>query len=177
MMVALRKESVDRNNGRLRAVQNAQMSLSARRAWIEMTQGVFNLFANPSLSARRAWIEIRFPGCAGRAYNGSLSARRAWIEIVYLYNFKMFACMSLSARRAWIEILNGETLSALACSSLSARRAWIEILYQLYDTYAKVVALRKESVDRNGLGFCHHCDDFASLSARRAWIEINCNGR
>ena len=33
--------------------------------------------------------------------------------------------------------------------SLSARRAWIEILYQLYDTYAKVVALRKESVDRN----------------------------
>ena len=104
MMVALRKESVDRNNGRLRAVQNAQMSLSARRAWI---------------------------------------------EIVYLYNFKMFACMSLSARRAWIEILNGETLSALACSSLSARRAWIEILYQLYDTYAKVVALRKESVDRN----------------------------
>ena len=130
-----------------------------------------------SLSARRAWIEIRFPGCAGRAYNGSLSARRAWIEIVYLYNFKMFACMSLSARRAWIEILNGETLSALACSSLSARRAWIEILYQLYDTYAKVVALRKESVDRNGLGFCHHCDDFASLSARRAWIEINCNGR
>ena len=39
--------------------------------------------------------------------------------------------------------------------SLSARRAWIE-MYQLYDTYAKVlVALRKESVDRNpfhGLG-------------------------
>ena len=35
--------------------------------------------------------------------------------------------------------------------SLSARRAWIEILYQLYDTYAKVVALRKESVDRNSI--------------------------
>ena len=34
--VALRKESVDRNNGRLRAVQNTKMSLSARRAWIEM---------------------------------------------------------------------------------------------------------------------------------------------
>ena len=36
--------------------------------------------------------------------------------------------------------------------SLSARRAWIEILYSLYDTYAKVVALRKESVDRNVVG-------------------------
>ena len=57
------------------------------------------------------------------------------------------------------------------------------------------VALRKESVDRNGLGFCHHRDDVPvalrkesvdrnffdvslnykevlSLSARRAWIEI-----
>ena len=36
-----------------------------------------------------------------------------------------------------------------------------------------VVALRKESVDRNGLGFRYLCDDFASLSARRAWIEMS----
>ena len=36
LAVALRKESVDRNNGRLRAVQNTKMSLSARRAWIEI---------------------------------------------------------------------------------------------------------------------------------------------
>ena len=35
------------------------------------------------------------------------------------------------------------------------------------------VALRKESVDRNGLGICHYRDDVPSLSARRAWIEIN----
>ena len=34
------------------------------------------------------------------------------------------------------------------------------------------VALRKESVDRNGLGFRHYRDDVSSLSARRAWIEI-----
>ena len=34
------------------------------------------------------------------------------------------------------------------------------------------VALRKESVDRNGLGFRHFRDDVSSLSARRAWIEI-----
>ena len=36
------------------------------------------------------------------------------------------------------------------------------------------VALRKESVDRNGLGICHYRDDVSSLSARRAWIEIAC---
>ena len=35
------------------------------------------------------------------------------------------------------------------------------------------VALRKESVDRNGLGIGHYRDDVASLSARRAWIEIS----
>ena len=34
------------------------------------------------------------------------------------------------------------------------------------------VALRKESVDRNGLGVCHYRDDVSSLSARRVWIEI-----
>ena len=58
------------------------------------------------------------------------------------------------------------------------------------------VALRKESVDRNGLGICHYRDDvvalrkesvdrnflwvwtgglsYESLSARRAWIEMPC---
>ena len=41
----------------------------------------------------------------------------------------------------------------------------IEHAYQL-------VALRKESVDRNGLGFRYYRDDVSSLSARRAWIEI-----
>ena len=56
--------------------------------------------------------------------------------------------------------------------SLSARRAWIEILYQLYDTYAKVVALRKESVDRNITALAVLLMYSWSLSARRAWIEI-----
>ena len=58
-LVALRKESVDRNAGQGDPVSIHQSSLSARRAWIEiidnLAQGVFNL----SLSARRAWIEIR----------------------------------------------------------------------------------------------------------------------
>ena len=38
---------------------------------------------------------------------------------------------------------------------------------------AQVVALRKESVDRNRLGVCHYRDEVSSLSARRAWIEIS----
>ena len=101
---------------------------------------------------------------------------------------------SLSARRAWIEI--GCFGSAGTYSpSLSARRAWIEIAILLVVTLIPLVALRKESVDRNGpicrRGF--RIENVAlrkesvdrnisnyiksriydrSLSARRAWIEI-----
>ena len=56
--------------------------------------------------------------------------------------------------------------------SLSARRAWIEIigLGGLISTH--LVALRKESVDRNGRTDATRICWEWSLSARRAWIEI-----
>ena len=78
---------------------------------------------------------------------------------------------SLSARRAWIEI-KSRVNNACRYRSLSARRAWIEILCLLLMFWPFPVALRKESVDRNGLGICYQRDDVPSLSARRAWIEI-----
>ena len=79
--------------------------------------------------------------------------------------------------------------------SLSARRAWIEMpKIGLMLVVSLVVALRKESVDRNLLGACLGCNvgvalrkesvdrnswaararvaQYWSLSARRAWIEI-----
>ena len=71
---------------------------------------------------RNKWIKARYPGC-----RLSLSARRAWIEIP--------AGCWRDARRA----------------SLSARRAWIEIGSGTYHPHFHVVALRKESVDRNTL--------------------------
>ena len=37
----------------------------------------------------------------------------------------------------------------------------------------KHVALRKESVDRNGQSESPHAWNYASLSARRAWIEMD----
>ena len=55
---------------------------------------------------------------------------------------------SLSARRAWIEII-GNLQILLSKESLSARRAWIEITQFVPITTSDVVALRKESVDRN----------------------------
>ena len=57
--------------------------------------------------------------------------------------------------------------------SLSARRAWIEILDDISLDYKEVVALRKESVDRNDAVQIIVVIVYASLSARRAWIEID----
>ena len=62
--------------------------------------------------------------------------------------------MSLSARRAWIEIKSGMTQNAIFATSLSARRAWIEIGCWLPDHSWWLVALRKESVDRNAKCRC-----------------------
>ena len=55
---------------------------------------------------------------------------------------------SLSARRAWIEIID-YIIDYVTDASLSARRAWIEIVEFHLFAPSGVVALRKESVDRN----------------------------
>ena len=45
----------------------------------------------------------------------------------------------------------GLLILLIVCGSLSARRAWIEIATSLLVYLALIVALRKESVDRNAL--------------------------
>ena len=55
--------------------------------------------------------------------------------------------------------------------SLSARRAWIETVITAMTSQISVVALRKESVDRNYIIKITRIWGAASLSARRAWIE------
>ena len=62
-VVALRKESVDRNNLENSRILEGCTSLSARRAWIEISSWAFKLARSAaSLSARRAWIEILASG-------------------------------------------------------------------------------------------------------------------
>ena len=92
--VALRKESVDRNPKLYKALAHVRWSLSARRAWIEMTKEFHR--APPlarSLSARRAWIEM-FSALVQNWFTVSLSARRAWIEI----QTKIFRCVGQAGR-------------------------------------------------------------------------------
>ena len=80
-LVALRKESVDRNH--IRHTTSARPSIVAlrkesvdRNYIIKITE----IWGAASLSARRAWIEIAMTGQISVS-TVSLSARRAWIEI------------------------------------------------------------------------------------------------
>ena len=125
------------------------MSLSARRAWIEMDprqdnrtrtitsrspQGERGLKCwctshhpkrDASLSARRAWIEIRLTPTPLRK-RGSLSARRAWIEIVAgSGGVTTHRRRSPQGERGLKSV--GPCSGVVGFMSLSARRAWIEI--------------------------------------------------
>ena len=66
--VALRKESVDRNGLLPKNTTGTPSSLSARRAWIEISILRGEGLIPPSLSARRAWIEIT--KCGAKLYRG-----------------------------------------------------------------------------------------------------------
>ena len=59
--VALRKESVDRNKGLGLLGWLRVLSLSVRRAWIEMRKITITVDDATSLSVRRAWIEMVVP--------------------------------------------------------------------------------------------------------------------
>ena len=76
--VALRKESVDRNNKIVNADIIAALSLSARRAWIEISTYVILLPRCQSLSARRAWIEISV--VAYSYYNRPVALRKESVD-------------------------------------------------------------------------------------------------
>ena len=72
---------MDRNACGVMPVSLQAMSLSARRAWIEIVSAFDVLAVSASLSARRAWIEITVSTTIISTCTASLSARRAWIEI------------------------------------------------------------------------------------------------
>ena len=105
-----------------------------------------------SLSARRAWIEIsRAANCQHRSQ--SLSARRAWIEIGV--DFAEDWLNAVALRKESVDRNNTASASMrVSTTSLSARRAWIEMIDYIIDYVNDAVALRKESVDRNfGCGY------------------------
>ena len=147
-IVALRKESVDRNiDTSTKSIEHPE-SLSARRAWIEITAhtarntSIAVALRKESVDRNRVAkyrqtplrVALRKESVDRNITRGqlptpeppSLSARRAWIEI-HCSRGAYYISKSLSARRAWIEIYLPIELSRERGASLSARRAWIEI--------------------------------------------------
>ena len=79
--VALRKESVDRNIIYLLTASAFRMSLSARRAWIEIKSSIEEV-SKYVVALRKESVDRNYKERPGqKARPKSLSARRAWIEI------------------------------------------------------------------------------------------------
>ncbi len=146
-----------------------------------------------SLSSRRAWIEICVPSPNLKPSRVALLTESVdWNYKIVRFIFTKFR--SLSSRRAWIEIVVSPYAYLLSyCRSPHGERG----LKSKYDNHAHrlwLVALLTESVDWNpspiglyrrntsrsphgerGLkfkSFDENRKDEASLSSRRAWIEI-----
>ena len=124
------------------------MSLSARRAWIEIQRSPKRL-PRSSVALRKESVDRNIIFLYYTTKNTHVALRKESVD----RNTKVTQAVtkviwSLSARRAWIEI---KSLRFASCSfrSLSARRAWIEISKLQHSIDIISVALRKESVDRN----------------------------
>ena len=80
------------------------MSLSARRAWIEIKSRRIVKRCQAVALRKESVDRNTNPGSTTLTFPGSLSARRAWIEMSTSKLARVFLILSLSARRAWIEI-------------------------------------------------------------------------
>ena len=118
---------MDRNNISANYHIRVRESLSARRAWIEMTSQVPTWFGIPSLSARRAWIEIAEP--RKRSDVCRVALRKESVDRNSDVKWKIVATYDVALRKESVD-RNIKNLpeASLPSKSLSARRAWIEIL-------------------------------------------------
>ena len=95
---------MDRNFGALKCCLHLGVSLSARRAWIEISaSGRRGTASGVALRKESVDRNLKERNVRSMAV-GSLSARRAWIEISKIIMLVLGLEKSLSARRAWIEI-------------------------------------------------------------------------
>ena len=90
LFVALRKESVDRNHT-MQVVIVIVETVALRKESVDRNDRTMSVLngLKPSLSARRAWIEISIDDLEPSSTRRSLSARRAWIEILYGFGWEV----------------------------------------------------------------------------------------
>ena len=100
-----------------------------------------------SLSARRAWIEIRVVSLNYKEV--SVALRKESVDR-NVDQIKIVHVSAVALRKESVDRNIGVQAYILErLQSLSARRAWIEIPAGCWRDSRRAVALRKESVDRN----------------------------
>ena len=92
ILVALRKESVDRNYSFGLFGADTLSSLSARRAWIEIKKVLTSMYMYGVALRKESVDRNIFPPVDTSSVNVSLSARRAWIEILNVGILRPLAC-------------------------------------------------------------------------------------
>ena len=103
--VALRKESVDRNTGDS-VLRIFTKSLSARRAWIEISCESSSKSVS-SVALRKESVD-RNDTPAGTCRSSNVALRKESVDRNFCQGQLLGnQVLSLSARRAWIEIQNG----------------------------------------------------------------------
>ena len=101
--VALRKESVDRNEFDAGTALNTPASLSARRAWIEIAARRPSALRN-TVALRKESVDRNVFGFGAKLVH-SVALRKESVDRNYQANaVDQILPGSLSARRAWIEI-------------------------------------------------------------------------
>ena len=131
---------MDRNAKLVKLVSNSNItSLSARRAWIEISVSRYTPTPKP-VALRKESVD-RNNNTSKKKKIKPVALRKESVDRNY-------------CRTEWKTYLD---------KSLSARRAWIEITSLFLWVLCTVVALRKESVDRNSIAHSG-CDILSSRS-------------
>ena len=122
---------MDRNAGAQEIVLSIYLSLSARRAWIEI-KALHGFFLCALVALRKESVDrnVRPPAGPHVAHKVALRKESVDRNVRWSNGYRHYS-LSLSARRAWIEMLNPCEICQGLSGSLSARRAWIEILITL----------------------------------------------
>ena len=148
-VVALRKESVDRN----------------------ANPGSTTLTFPGSLSARRAWIEI--PACSVGALDCAVALRKESVDRNDVIRPAIDVFLAVALRKESMDRNLNQCKHLITLSrSLSARRAWIEIFVPFNVIRPAIVALRKESVDRNA-GVLFLIDEIQLVALRKESVDRN----
>ena len=146
-VVALRKESVDRNPGADLVGNTKDRSLSARRAWIEIPE-MAAMLKERAVALRKESVDRNPTGCTTRLPTTVALRKESVDRNITRGSFLYYSRVAL--RKESVDrnkqVDGGGTVGQ---GSLSARRAWIEIICFPGWYIAAGVALRKESVDRN----------------------------